>query len=280
MPAFQSNELYIYDDTDTTKQFRFSAAAIPTGTLRILTIPPSLASQNSTLAVTNFDNAFTAAQSFLVSIVAGSAVDEASMQIRIPGSGSTLARLFSVFDGSSFFFQIDPLGAIVSDTSAIADGSDPTKKFFFDCTGITTATTRTLTVPDASGTIALTSAIPSGGLAASTYSPTRSAESNLDANVTPSSAQYMRVGNVVTVSGRVTGVDPTAAGAASFELSLPIASNIGAVEDCAGVAFSGTIAGQGAAVTGSVANNTAVFSWIAVDTTSQSWSYTYSYEVI
>jgi hypothetical protein len=111
------------------------------------------------------------------------------------------------------------------------------------------------------------------------YSPTRSAESNLDSSVTMSEAQYMRVGSTVTVSGRFTA-DPTAGGAASFEFTLPIASNLGAVEDCAGVAFAGGIAGQGAAILGSVANNTAVVNWVAVDTTSKAWSYTLSYQII
>lgn len=117
------------------------------------------------------------------------------------------------------------------------------------------------------------------GLAAGVYSPTRSAEANLDANVTMFESQYLRVGNTVTVSGRFTA-DPTAGGAASFEIDLPVASNIGAVEDLAGVAFCGAIAGQGAQIEGSVANNTAVFTWVAVDTTSQSWSFTFTYQVI
>src|SRR5690606_40446888 len=37
------------------------------------------------------------------------------------------------------------------------DHTDDTKELAFDLSGLTTATTRTLTVPDASGTIALTS---------------------------------------------------------------------------------------------------------------------------
>jgi hypothetical protein len=131
-----------------------------------------------------------------------------------------------------------------------------------------------------SGAIRVNTITNDTGLAAGVYTPTRSAEANLDANVTPSQAQYSRIGSVVTVTGRVTAVNPTAPGAASFELSLPVASNIGAAEDLAGVAFSGAIAGQGAAITGSVANNTAVFTWVAVDVTSQAWSYTYSYRVI
>ncbi len=37
---------------------------------------------------------------------------------------------------------------------------------------------------------------------------------------------------------------------------------------------------DGAGVTGSIANNTAVVSWIAVDITSQSWSYSFTYQII
>ena len=113
-----------------------------------------------------------------------------------------------------------------------------------------------------------------------TYTPTRSAEANMDANVIMTEAQYMRIGNTVTVSGRFTA-DPTSTSTAtSFEITLPVASNIGAVEDCAGVAFAGGIVSMGAAISGSVANNTAVFNWVSSDVTSQSWSYTFSYQII
>jgi len=46
---------------------------------------------------------------------------------------------------------------------ALYNSATPSKELKFDLSGITTGTTRTLTVPDASGTIALTSDIPSGG---------------------------------------------------------------------------------------------------------------------
>jgi aspartyl-tRNA synthetase len=116
--------------------------------------------------------------------------------------------------------------------------------------------------------------------ASGTYTPTRSAEANLDSNVTMSQAQYMRVGDTVTVSGRFTA-DPTlTATATSFEITLPVASNIGAAEDVAGVAFCGSIAGQGAEIIGVAANDTAKIQWVAGDITSQTWSYTFSYQVI
>ena len=127
---------------------------------------------------------------------------------------------------------------------------------------------------------ALTINAQTGNVAGTTYTPVRSAEANLDANATMFEAQYDRTGNTVTVSGRFTA-DPTApATATSFEMTLPIASNIGAVEDLAGVAFCGAIAGQGAQISGSVANNTAVVSWVSGDVTSQSWSFIFQYAVI
>lgn len=119
-----------------------------------------------------------------------------------------------------------------------------------------------------------------GNVRSDVYTPTRSAEANLDANVTMSEAQWMRVRNTVTVSGRFTADPTTTLTATSFEMTLPIASNIGAVEDVAGVAACGSIASMSAAITGSVANNTAVVSWIATDVTSQTWSFTFTYQVI
>jgi len=60
------------------------------------------------------------------------------------------------------------------------------------------------------------------GLAAGVWTPTRSAEANMDANVTMFEGQYMRVGNTVTCSGRFTA-DPTlTATATSFESNLKL----------------------------------------------------------
>lgn len=113
-----------------------------------------------------------------------------------------------------------------------------------------------------------------------TYTPTRSAEVNMDSNVIMTAAQFMQVGTVVTVSGRFTA-DPTlTATPTSFEITLPVASNIGAAQDVAGVAFCGTIAGMGAEVIGVAANDTAKIKWLASDPNSNIWSYTFSYQVI
>ena len=117
--------------------------------------------------------------------------------------------------------------------------------------------------------------------ASGTYTPTRSAEANLDANVTPTDAQYLRVGATVTVSGSFTADPTTTATATSFELSLPIASNIGQIYHLAGTAVCGaTAGGDPVAISGSVANNTAVFTWRTVTVASNVWYYTYSYQII
>lgn len=50
----------------------------------------------------------------------------------------------------------------VDSTTTIIDNADATKKLAFELSGITTGTTRTLTIPNASGTIALTSDLSAG----------------------------------------------------------------------------------------------------------------------
>lgn len=113
-----------------------------------------------------------------------------------------------------------------------------------------------------------------------TYTPTRSAEVNMDSNVTMTEAQYMRVSNTVTVSGRFTA-DPTlAATSTSFEITLPVASNIGALEDVAGTAFCSTVAGMGCGIFGVIANDTAKFQWVSSDINSHTWNYIFSYQII
>ena len=123
---------------------------------------------------------------------------------------------------------------------------------------------------------ALESALPT--LAASTYTPTLTNVANLDGSAA-FECQYLRLGATVIVSGKVT-VDPTAAGAVQLGISLPIASALTAAEQCAGVAFSPGIAGQGAAILGDATNDRADMQWIAVDTTSQTMAFTFTYRVL
>ena len=113
-----------------------------------------------------------------------------------------------------------------------------------------------------------------------TWNPTRSAEANMDANVTMTQGQWMQIANTVTFSGQFTANPTLAATATSFEITLPVASNFTATSDAAGVAFCGAIAGMGAQITSSIANNTLVITWVSSDIASQTWSYSGSYTIL
>ena len=77
--------------------------------------------------------------------LANSSVTVGSTAIALGGSSTTLTGLASVTST-----------AVVTDDSGfrIRDNSDNTKQLAFECSGISGSTTRTLTAPDASGTIA------------------------------------------------------------------------------------------------------------------------------
>lgn len=132
-----------------------------------------------------------------------------------------------------------------------------------------------LTDTSGNGTLAWTTpAVTTSGV----YTPTAANNTNLDSNPVPSDAQWMQVGNVVTVSGEVTAVDPTTTlTATAFTLSLPVASNFITTTQAGGTAYCGAITGQGAAIQADVTNDVANIFWVATDVTSQTWSYHYTY---
>ena len=78
--------------------------------------------------------------------LANSSVTVGTTGIALGGSATTIAGLTSITSD-----------AVVTndDGFRIRDNSDNTKQVAFECSGITGSTTRTLTIPDASGTIAL-----------------------------------------------------------------------------------------------------------------------------
>lgn len=121
-------------------------------------------------------------------------------------------------------------------------------------------------------------AIPTNTLYAGTYTPTLTNVANLDAS-TAYACQYLRVGQVVTVSGKV-DVDPTAGAATQLGISLPLASNFGNAQECGGAAFASGIAGQGAAIRADATNDRAEMVWVAVDLTNQPMYFSFTYQMI
>jgi hypothetical protein len=72
-------------------------------------------------------------------------------------------------------------------------------------------------------------------LASGVYTPTLTNTANLDAS-TAFECRYMRLGNIVIVSGKV-DVDPTAANTSTtLRMTLPVASNLAAIDDLSGTA--------------------------------------------
>jgi hypothetical protein len=127
--------------------------------------------------------------------------------------------------------------------------------------------------------LALETLVGANTLASGVYTPTATIVVNVAA-ATSYQAQYSRVGSVVTVSGKV-DITPSAAGSvAEVGLSLPIASNLGANEDCGGSAATVNIFGEAAAVIADATNDRARVRWIPGTTSSCSFFYSYAYRII
>ena len=132
-----------------------------------------------------------------------------------------------------------------------------------------------ITVTNGAGSITVATALT---LAAGTYTPTFTNVANLDAS-TASQAQYLRVGNTVTVSG-VLEVDPTAATTTTqLGISLPVASNFGGSEDCGGCAAANSILEAGA-IYADAANDRAQLDFISQATSNHAMAFTFTYQVI
>lgn len=115
-------------------------------------------------------------------------------------------------------------------------------------------------------------------LKAGTYTPTLTNTTNIDAS-TSYQAQYMRIGNVVSVSGKV-DIDPTAAGSVTLGISLPIASNLTNNEDVGGVLTNSATSAMTLAIRANTANDRAEAIGNATPTTNSPCYYIFQYEVI
>lgn len=116
-------------------------------------------------------------------------------------------------------------------------------------------------------------------LAAGTYTPTLTNVANLSAS-TAYQCQYLRVGNTVTVSGKVDADQIATATSTSLGISLPIASNFGATEDCGGTGAVPDVASLCTAILADSANDRADMTWVSIGTANVSIYFTFTYQVI
>ena len=112
-----------------------------------------------------------------------------------------------------------------------------------------------------------------------TYSPLLFNAENVEASEAYVCGYY-RVGNIITVYGRV-DVNPTTGGLLTrLGIELPEPSVFLGDFNLAGTAFASGIAGQGAAVRGDPVNNRAEMIWISGDVTNQAMYFHFSYTVM
>lgn len=115
-------------------------------------------------------------------------------------------------------------------------------------------------------------------IASGTYTPTITNGVNV-ASSTPLQCQWMRVGNVVTVSGKVV-IDPTAAAATAFQMTLPIASNLGLADgqELGGAGVFNYLNAVG--FTGDTINNVAHAAFTSSTTAESTVTFTFTYLVV
>jgi hypothetical protein len=98
-------------------------------------------------------------------IIKGSADATKLLKIEVDGITTGTTRTWTAPDSDLTIVGLATTQTLTNkslsdSTTFIIDESDGTKKLAFQCSGITTGTTRTVTVPDKSGTMAMTSDIP------------------------------------------------------------------------------------------------------------------------
>jgi hypothetical protein len=117
-----------------------------------------------------------------------------------------------------------------------------------------------------------------GNVFSGTYTPTLTNTTNVAAS-SAFGCQYMRVGSVVTVSGRVS-IDPTATGRIVLGMSLPVASSLGTLSNVGGT-FS--VAGVTASPSFGAINagvGVASFDGVINDAAARDYFFTFTYRVI
>lgn len=117
------------------------------------------------------------------------------------------------------------------------------------------------------------------GIFTGTYTPTLFNTTNVAAS-TAFVAQYMQVGNMVTVSGRV-DIDPTNNNQQTIlGMSLPVATNLATAEQCAGAINCATVAGASAAILGDPVNDRALIEFVSASVANQAFFFQFMYQVI
>ena len=140
--TFTDSSTYFQDEADNTKKLQFQLSGITTGTIRTLTIP------NADTILVGTDTTQTLTNKTLTSPTISSISNTGTLTLptstdTLVGRNTTDTLTNKTFTDSTFYFQ---------------NNTDNTKKLQIQLSGITTGTTRTLTIPDVSTTLVGTNA--------------------------------------------------------------------------------------------------------------------------
>ena len=164
---------------------------------------------------------------------------------------------FYVSDGASWTLLADLTEDYFSDNVLrIYDDADPSKVAKFDVSGIATATTRTFSYPNASGTLALTSDIPAPGVSSVTATPPLASSGGLTPDISLTGLVPISNGGTGSAApSLVNGTNTSVSGAwpnqaVNFSGVLPVANG------GSGTATPSLVAGTNVTITGTWPNQT------------------------
>lgn len=183
--VFPDNAFTLQDNADTTKQAQFQLSGISTGAIRTFTFP----NVNGTFVLHNLTTTTLGNQTGSTTLDIGAAATTTGNTKTVNlGTGGASGSTTTIAVGSA---TSGALGSLTINSPTVAfgatvtainlpdaatfllDNADATKKLRFELSGLTTATTRTLTAPDASGTLALIDSAQDWSAAAQTFQDNR-----------------------------------------------------------------------------------------------------------
>jgi hypothetical protein len=126
---------------------------------------------------------------------------------------------------------------------------------------------------DGAGVLSFVKIVDSG-----IYTPSLTNVTNITSS-TAYSCQWMRIGNMVTVSGKVT-IDPAATSATELGMSLPVVSNFANEEECAGTAADNTNNNHPVRIIADATNNRAAFVFTPTSNASADYAFIFMYQII
>jgi hypothetical protein len=118
-------------------------------------------------------------------------------------------------------------------------------------------------------------------IASGTYTPTLTNTTNVAAS-TAYACQYLRIGNTVTVSGKIDVDATTTATISSLKISLPVTSDFTAAENCAGVGsatVTGSLSNQAIPISADTTADKASLDWVVATAANSPIYFTFTYKV-